>query len=289
MKKGSGRLCVLVLFLGFSLHSGQEFPLPSGGAIPIHEQLEDIERTLFELVNHEREREGLLPLRLSADLSALARRHSADMAESGKLSHTSVSGDTYEARLVGADLFFSGAAENVARSETPDVELIHRSLMESRDHRRNILDADFDTVGIGVVADRETSAFFATQDFIRALEPLPSDSAETQLAGKIQGWREKRSLPKLIFQGEANRLARSLAEARAAEKPLPPIPSSLGETHVYFVTTPLLEEIEALHLDSLFYVEGGVGISFGRLKGYPGGAFCVALVLFPKYEYISPS
>jgi uncharacterized protein YkwD len=291
MKKGSGRLGVIVLFLGFSLHSGPEFPCPPEDSLPNHQQQEAIERTLFELVNLEREKEGLSPLRLSAELAVLARRHSADMAESGKLSHISVSGDTYEARLVGADFFFSGAGENVARSETTVVEFVHRSLMESSDHRRNILGTDFNTIGIGVVANRETSAFFATQDFIRALEPLSSETAETQLAEKIQEWRKTRSLPQLIFQGEANPLARNLAEARAGEKPLPPIPSSLGETHVYFVTTPSLQDIEfqSLHLDSPFYYEGGLGVSFGRLKNYPGGAFCVALVLFPKYENLSLS
>jgi uncharacterized protein YkwD len=291
MKRGGGWLGIVGLSAAFFLHAGPKSTRPLADSLQEHKRREAIERTLFELVNFEREKGGLSPLRLSVELSALARRHSADMAAAGKLSHTSASGDTYEARLVGAGFFFSGAGENVARSETPVVEFIHRSLMESRDHRRNILDAGFDTVGIGVVANRETSAFFATQDFIRALEPLASESAEAQLAGDILEWRRTRSLPQLIFRGEANRLARNLAEARAGEKPLPPVPSSLGETHVYFVTTPSLQEIEfqSLHLDSPFYYEGGLGVSFGRLKNYPGGAFCVALILFPTYEDVSLS
>ncbi len=289
MNKGTGRLSVLALFLGFLLLSGQELPRPPAGSRANHQPLEGIERTLFELVNSERKKEGLLPLRISIELAFLARRYSAGMAESGNLSHTSVTGETYEERLVRADFFFSRAGENVARSETSVAEFIHQSLMESRDHRRNVLDADFDTVGIGVAANRESGTIFITQDFIRALEPLSSEAAETRLAERIQEWRNDGSLPRLFFREDLNRLALTLAVARAGEKPLPPVPSSLGETHVYLVTTPSLDEIDlpSLHLDSPFYFEGGMGVSFGRLKNYPGGAFCVVLVILSKYEPLS--
>jgi uncharacterized protein YkwD len=286
MKKGVGWLGIVGLSAAFFLPSGPKSPRLPGGSMPDRKQLEAIERTLFELINHDREKEGLPPLRLSAELAVLARRHSAGMAESGILSHVSASGEAYEERLVQADFFFSRAGENVARSDTAVAEFIHRSLMESREHRRNILDDGFDTIGMGVVAVAKPETYFVTQDFVRVLEPLSSETAEARLAEKIQEWRKARSLPKLLFQGEAKRLARSLAVARAVEKPLPPIPSSLGETHIYFVVTPGLEEVEfqSLHLDSPFYLEGGVGIAFGRLKGYPGGAFCIAFVLFPRYE-----
>lgn len=280
-------LGVVAFSAGLSLWAGPEVRRLPVEAIPIQERFEAIEQDLFALINMERKKEELLPLRFSADLSVLARRHSAGMARSGRLSHDSVSGENYEARLVNAGFFFSRSGENVARSETTLVEFVHRSLMESRDHRQNILDPGFDTVGIGVVESRESSALFITQDFVRAVIPLPSESAERGLAEGIQGWRKGRSLSRLVFREEISRLARILAAARAGEKPLPPIPSSLGEAHVYFVITPSLEDIDfqTLHLDSPFYYEGGVGVFFGRLKDYPGGAFCVVLVLLPKYEY----
>lgn len=290
MKRGSGWVGVLVLSLGFSWNSGQEQARPPAGIKPDRIETETIKQDLFALVNSEREKEGRSPLRFSNELAALAHRHSADMAESGKMSHTSASGETYEERLVRANFFFSHAGENVAHSETPVAEIIHSSLMDSRDHRQNILDADFDTVGIAVVAVGKPAAFFVTQDFIHALEPLSSETAEARLAGKIREWRRIRSLSNLPFLEEANRLARSLAEARAGEKALPPIPSSMGETHVYFVTTPLPEEInfQSLNIDNPFYHQAGIGVSFGRLKKHPGGAYCVALLLFPKYEYLPP-
>ena len=59
MKRGVGRLGVLVLFLGFSLLSGREFPRPPEGSRPNHKPQEAIERTLFDLVNLEREKGGL--------------------------------------------------------------------------------------------------------------------------------------------------------------------------------------------------------------------------------------
>ncbi len=286
MKRVIAWLGVVAFSAGFCLSSRWE-PDNPGHTGTLQEKLEAIERELFAFINTERENEGILPVRLSADLSALARQHSAGMAESGTLSHDSLSGGDTESRLVSAGFFFSRAGENVARSETTLVEFIHRSLMESPDHRRNILDPEFDTVGIGVAEGREGAIFFVTQDFIRAVDPLSTESAETGLVERIQAWRAGRSLSRLLFREEISRLARILAAARAGEKPLPAIPSSLGETHVYFVTAPSIADIDfqSLHLDNPFYAEGGVGVTFGRLKDYPGGAFCVVLVLLPKYEY----
>ena len=287
MKRAIAWLGVVVLPAAVFLHAGPKSSGAPAASLKESAQVEAIERTLFDLVNNEREKEGLRPVRLSADLSALARGHSAGMAESGRLSHDSVSGEDFGARLVGGGFFFSRAGENVARSETTVVGFIHGSLMKSREHRQNILDPGFDTVGIGVAEGRNGSVLFITQDFIRVVDPLSSESAETGLAGRIREWRKDRSLSRLILREEINRLARILAAARAAEKPLPPIPSSLGETHVFFITTPSLDDIDfqSLHLDSPFYAEGGVGASFGRLKDYPGGAYCVVLVLLPQYEY----
>jgi uncharacterized protein YkwD len=263
----------------FNVREIRQIPPPESTAI---------ERRLFDLANKERETRALPPLHSSDGLAGLARRHSSDLALSGALSHLSSSGLSLQDRLVRAGLFFTEGGENVARSETYVADFIHQSLMESSEHRENILNSSYDTVGIGVVEIKDGS-YYITQDFIRAIEVLPGEAAKAWIAGRIQEWRSARSLPPLIFQEEAGRLAQEFAEARAGEKPTPPFPDSRRETHMFIIVTPALERLDerSLHVDSPDYDEGGLGVSFGRLKDYPGGAYCVAVALLPSNRYLS--
>jgi hypothetical protein len=242
-----------------------------------------MERRLLTLANKERETRSLPPFHLSERLAGLARRHSSDMASRNALSHVSSLGQSFQERLVEAGFFFAEVGENVARGETYVADFIHRPLMESSEHRENILNISFDTVGIGVM-EREDGSYYVTQDFIRAIEALPKEAAMAWIARRIQEWRSARSLPPLIFQKEAGRLAQTFAEAKAAETKMPPFPDLPRELNVFIVVTPSLERLDekSLHFDDPNYDEGGLGVAFGRLKDYPGGAYCIAVALFPK-------
>jgi hypothetical protein len=288
MRCGPWPLGILAILLGILRPvSEAAFYIQEKGQTPRLESMA-IEKSLLALANKERESRALPPLRFSDGLAAIARQHSADMAFNNTLSHVSSSGQSFQERLVRAGFFFAKAGENVARSETYITDFVHRSLMESSDHRENILDPEFDTVGIGVVEIKD-GAYFVTQDFIQAMEPLSGEAARARIAGRIQEWRLARSFPPLIFQEEAGRLAQRFAEARAAEAQMPPLPLSLREMHVFIVVTPSLEGLDerSLHIDNPSYDEGGLGVSFGRLKDYPGGVYCVVVALFPKNKYIS--
>jgi uncharacterized protein YkwD len=247
-----------------------------------------IEKRLLALVNEERKSRGLPPLLLSDGLAALARRHSADLALSGTLSHLSSSGESFQDRLVKAGFFYAGAGENVARSETYVADIVHRSLMESPEHRENILDSRFDTAGIGAVRTKDGS-YFVTQDFIRTSELLSEEAARVRIAGRIQEWRSARSLPPLIFQDDADRLAQGFAEARVAGTQTPSLADLLTETHVFIAVLSTLEDLDerSLHFGDPSYEEGGLGVSYGRLKDSAGGAYCVVVALYPKNKYIS--
>ncbi len=101
------------------------------------------ERTLHGLVNQAREKQGLGGLALSTALSKRAHRHSARMAESGRLFHSCLtcrrsSGST------------RAVAENVGVGDT--LAKVHAALMASSSHRRNILSRSHKRVGIGIVS-----------------------------------------------------------------------------------------------------------------------------------------
>ncbi len=120
------------------------------------------ENRLVELVNQERARAGVGPLRVDAKMTEVARAHSRDMFVRHYFAHVDPDGRSGGDRLEAAGVDFSVAAENLAYA--PDVTSAHQGLMESPGHRKNILDPEFHRVGIGVVSGGIYGEMF-TQEF----------------------------------------------------------------------------------------------------------------------------
>lgn len=98
------------------------------------------EAAFVTAANQERAAEGLPALAVADDLVAVARRHSAAMADGRDLHHNpSLTSDVAGWQLVG---------ENVGRG--PDTGVIHAAFMASPDHRANLLESRWTEVGIGV-------------------------------------------------------------------------------------------------------------------------------------------
>jgi uncharacterized protein YkwD len=278
---GIGLGCCLLFSLWASPSSAAQHRGDQTRVVTQDPRLAALESRLFELTNAERQKFGLPPLRLSSELVALARRHSADMAAHNELSHDSSTGESLEDRLVGAGFYFSGGGENVARSGSDAAELINRSLMASPEHRKNILDPDFDTIGIGAVLG-PGGVFFVTEDFIVRLEVLDKEQSNQQADLRIQEIRRKRSVLPLVWDKKASALAQEMAQARAAGRDLPAIPSSFGELHVLLVVSPRFENLDE-HADEIgrpVYREGGLGVAFSRSREDPGGAYFIVLILW---------
>jgi uncharacterized protein YkwD len=250
-----------------------------------------IELDLFKLVNAERKKLGLAPVRSSASLSFLARKHSQDMALRGDISHLSTSGETYSNRLVEGGFYFIKNGENVAFSQTFIAEFIHQGFMDSPGHRKNILDPDFDELGIGVVFIKD-KGYYVTQDFVRALAPKGRIEAEAEVEENINKIRGMYSLPPISFLAEANRYAQQCSINKANGRPLPPIPAHFGETHFVYIRSASFEYVYSKYKDKLLninYKTGGLGIEFSRNEESPGGAYFITLVLFPENRYKSRS
>ena len=109
------------------------------------------------LLNAQRARFGIRPLRINGQLSAAAQRHASDMERRHYFSHVSRDGSTFVERirragyLERASGWFVG--ENLAwgagtHRSTP--RGIVAAWMNSPPHKRNILDSRFREIGIGV-------------------------------------------------------------------------------------------------------------------------------------------
>jgi Cysteine-rich secretory protein family len=120
-----------------------------------------LERQLFELVNHERVRAGLARLEWNDALARAARAQATMLAEHRGLSHQFPGEPSLEERLGAAGLRFDASAENVALG--PGLEANHNALMRSEGHRANLLNAEYNAIGIGIVERGAT--LYITQDF----------------------------------------------------------------------------------------------------------------------------
>lgn len=126
--------------------------------------LEGYEYQLFDLTNAVRVKHGLHPLGWDEEVRETARNHSNDMALNQYFDHTNLDGQSPFDRMKEDDIFFRTAGENLAAGQLSSI-YAHEGLMNSLGHRENILQADFELLGIGVAFDKESRPYF-TQNFL---------------------------------------------------------------------------------------------------------------------------
>jgi uncharacterized protein YkwD len=113
-------------------------------------------RATLCVLNGERARNHLRPLRISPKLSRAARRHSHAMARRHFFSHTSLGGASFVDRIrrtgylsnvrswrVGENIAYGSGGRSTPRS-------IGTAWMNSPPHRANILSSSFRSIGIGI-------------------------------------------------------------------------------------------------------------------------------------------
>jgi uncharacterized protein YkwD len=123
---------------------------------------EELELKMLELVNEERAKEGLNPLKWDPEILPVARAHSADMFARGYFSHVSPEGKTPSDRIRAGKVRFLTAGENLALG--PTLSICHKGLMNSPGHRANILHRAYGRVGIGIL-DGGRHGLMITQNF----------------------------------------------------------------------------------------------------------------------------
>ncbi|MFW6265015.1 MAG: CAP domain-containing protein [Bacillota bacterium] len=134
----------------------------------INININEEEYEMLELVNDIRQEEGLKPLLIDMSLVELARKKGLDMVENEYFDHYSPDfGSPFE-MLQAEGINYSLAGENLA--ESGSIKDAFDSLMESPDHRDNILKARYDKVGIGVV-ESGSNKYMIVQLFIDSPDP----------------------------------------------------------------------------------------------------------------------
>ena len=269
-------LLTVGIFIGAD-HSEREIPAVQITAFPTTEEME---KDLLRVLNRERESHHLQILQSTPDLVALARQQSADMAASGVISHVSASGKSMTNRLADANVYFAANGENVALSETFVAEFIHQSFMGSPDHRDNILHAEYDTVGIGIVAGPK-NMYFVTVDFIRSLLPKSAAEVKDLVLRDLNEIRAGLNRPPIVLIDEIVGLAELFSRLKAAGRDISKIPVFFGATIAHFVSGPDPRLVACIREDRRlsFHGRAGIGVSFTRNAEYPGGAYFISVLL----------
>ncbi|MBA4139905.1 MAG: hypothetical protein H0X70_05290, partial [Segetibacter sp.] len=109
----------------------------------------DLEARMLDLVNEERAKAGLKPLKPDPEIQVVARKHSADMFARGYFSHINPDGEDPFDRMRKGGIRFLAAGENLALAQT--LTIAHNGLMNSPGHRANILQPAFGRLGIGIL------------------------------------------------------------------------------------------------------------------------------------------
>lgn len=127
---------------------GETVAIPAADPDELHVD-EQAATDIFDLLNKARIENGLDPLAWSGALAAVGEGHAREMYVQGYFSHTSPTTGTVADRTRAAGIPFLVVGENLALAATPGT--VHEGLMDSPDHRANILSTAYSRVGIGVV------------------------------------------------------------------------------------------------------------------------------------------
>jgi len=131
--------------------------------------LTDQETEILGLVNQQRVRSGLAPLKFSPRLAVVARGHSYDMAMRHYLAHNSPDGVAPADRISGVGIGYLTVGENIYMDENADsADVPQRAMngwLKSPEHLANIISSKFTETGVGI-AHSADGGTYVTQDFV---------------------------------------------------------------------------------------------------------------------------
>ncbi|NLG71237.1 MAG: hypothetical protein GX495_04210 [Chloroflexi bacterium] len=177
-KGGFLRAILVIVLMSFSpvlLSAGSAAPLlytGCGGPAPAPINAA-FDQELIDLVNAERQKQGLPPLKYSPQLAEAARYHAADMQQDGYFEHETL--DRVNNQTVYVCKFsdrlsyyynWEYAGENIAMGYTSP-EAVMKGWMESPGHRANILSDKAREIGVGYWKSGRSAAYWV-QDFGRS-------------------------------------------------------------------------------------------------------------------------
>ena len=237
------------------------------------------EEQLLALVNRERTKAGMPPLNLDERLTRAARKHSQRMIDEDSLVHQLPGEDPLLLRLTAESVRTDHDGENIALNG--DVVSAHTALMESPLHRANILNPQFNAIGIGTL--RSGELIYVTEDFAHVLPDYSEFEADAAAQQAIVDYTHSLNLPLPVRKSrtQLTRMACDMAgldkldSSRARE--IPGVTSAVAWTATDLHNLPAgLKKILAQPISSGY----SLGVCWATSKSQPGGVYWLLLVTY---------
>jgi uncharacterized protein YkwD len=136
---------------------------------PSPEQIWDLEKLAFGLINQKRAESGLEPLAWSDEVAKIARLHSENMVKFNFFSHRGLDGKMVDGRADSLGITkWSAMGENIAynRGFKNPIETAVEKWMLSEGHRENLLSERWKESAIGISVTDDGTYYF-TQVFLK--------------------------------------------------------------------------------------------------------------------------
>jgi uncharacterized protein YkwD len=268
---------------GSAQQSTQQATLHSAAAtspdIPFSDYDSQAEQLLLALANQVRAQVGAPRLTLDAGLTRAARAHAEAMFAARQLSHQFADEPTLPQRLAAATVMqLDQEGENVAVDF--DAASGHQHLMLSPPHRANLLNPDYNVIGLGVV--RGGDRLYIVQDFGHALPTYSLAEVKDRIAATVAGARHQADQPDLPRHDLATADDAACSMAQADKLGTSPI-HQLAQRYTVMTYTSLHPETlpaNAGHALSNHSLRSfSVGACYARTETYPTGVYWVVLSL----------
>lgn len=114
---------------------------------------------VIRLVNIERSKNGLAPLKANGELSKVATVKAQDMIDKNYFDHTSPTYGSPFDMMKKFGINYTAAGENIAYGQKTPAEVMN-AWMNSPGHRANILNSNFTEIGVGVAKDKNGTPYW---------------------------------------------------------------------------------------------------------------------------------
>ncbi|CAM3639343.1 SafA/ExsA family spore coat assembly protein [Cytobacillus oceanisediminis] len=125
------------------IYPGQKVNIPTLSKTTV-----SVEEQVVQLVNQERAKYGLKPLKSNWELARVARYKSQDMINKRYFDHNSPTYGSPFDMMKSFGITYRTAGENIAAGQKTPQEVV-KAWMNSEGHRKNILSANYTEIGVG--------------------------------------------------------------------------------------------------------------------------------------------
>ncbi len=265
-------------------------PTPQSNSAAVSSTGEDAaaENELLEAVNKNRELAGVPPLRGNESLREAALAHARRMVASERLEHQ-FSGEPSLLERIAQVGAINGAADDALKIDRAGENIAnascapgaHEALMRSAPHKRNLLDGEFNVVGMAAIWSH--GRLYVVQDFAREV-PSYSAAQSVKLVGRtVSEIRQDAGLPKLVQLTSPNLDEAACSLARESQPNARLLATAYDNRKIITYTQSRPEVLPQAALRLLRdpgVQQFAVGACYAHNAAYPTGTYWVAILLY---------